>query len=134
MKTLFENWRGYMNETKDSKNVSKAVIIKEDGALLLLRSVGQRFSGKWDLPGGHIHVGEDAKDGLIREVMEETGLKLEEPIIKLYDEDNITFFKAHMPDKDVSLSHEHSEHKFVTKDSIPDNMSGKFKRAIKKAL
>tara|TARA_R100000234_G_scaffold111496_1_gene84499 strand:- start:57 stop:461 length:405 start_codon:yes stop_codon:yes gene_type:complete len=134
MKTLFENWRGYMNETKDSKNVSKAVIIKEDGALLLLRSVGQRFSGKWDLPGGHIHVGEDAKDGLIREVMEETGLKLEEPITKLYDEDNITFFKAHMPDKDVSLSHEHSEHKFVTKDSIPDNMSGKFKRAIKKAL
>ena len=134
MKTLFENWRGYMNETKDSKYVSKAVIIKEDGALLLLRSVGQRFSGKWDLPGGHIHVGEDAKDGLIREVMEETGLKLEEPITKLYDEDNITFFKAHMPDKDVSLSHEHSEHKFVTKDSIPDNMSGKFKRAIKKAL
>mgnify|MGYP002000740274 FL=1 len=134
MKTLFENWRGYMNETKDSKNVSKAVIIKEDGALLLLRSVGQRFSGKWDLPGGHIHVGEDAKDGLIREVMEETGLKLEEPIIKLYDEDNITFYKARMPDKDVSLSHEHSEHKFVTKDSIPDNMSGKFKRAIKKAL
>ena len=134
MKTLFENWRGYMNETKDSKNVSKAVIIKEDGALLLLRSVGQRFSGKWDLPGGHIHVGEDAKDGLIREVMEETGLKLEEPITKLYDEDNITFYKARMPDKDVSLSHEHSEHKFVTKDSIPDNMSGKFKRAIKKAL
>ena len=134
MKTLFENWRGYMNETKDSKNVSKAVIIKEDGALLLLRSVGQRFSGKWDLPGGHIHVGEDAKDGLIREVMEETGLKLEEPIAKLYDEGNITFYKAHMPDKEVSLSHEHSEHKFVTKDNIPDNISGKFKRAIKKAL
>ena len=134
MKTLFENWRGYMNETKDSKNVSKAIIIKEDGALLLLRSVGQRFSGKWDLPGGHIHIGESAKDGLIREVMEETGLKLEEPITKLYDDGSITFYKARMPDKDVSLSHEHSEHKFVTKDNIPDNMSGKFKRAIKKAL
>ena len=123
-----------MNEAKDSENVSKAVIIKEDGALLLLRSTGQKFPGRWDLPGGHIHMGENPKDGLIREVKEETGITLSEPIEKLYEEDNIIFYKAHMPDKEVSLSHEHSEHKFVTKDNIPDNMSGKFKRAIKKAL
>jgi mutator protein MutT len=123
-----------MNETKDSKNVSKAVIIKEDGALLLLRSAGEKFPNKWDLPGGHIHIGEDPKDGLIREVREETGVTLSEPIEKLYEEDNITFYKAQMPDKKVSLSHEHDAHKFVTKDNIPDNISGKFKRAIKKAL
>ena len=46
-----------MNEAKDSDKVSKAVITKEDGALLLLRSAGQKFPGKWDLPGGHIHIG-----------------------------------------------------------------------------
>ena len=76
MKSLFENWRGYMSEAKDSKNVSKAVIIKDDGALLLLRSVGQKCPGKGDLPGGHIHIGEDPKDGLGREVKEETGITL----------------------------------------------------------
>ena len=134
MKVLFENWRGYMNETKDSKNVSKAVIIKEDGALLLLRSAEEKFPHKWDLPGGHIHVDEDPKDGLIREVEEETGVTLVEPIEKLYTEDNITFYKARMPDGVITLSHEHEEHKFVTRENIPDNMSGKFKRAIKKAL
>ena len=123
-----------MNEAKDSDKVSKAVITKEDGALLLLRSAGQKFSGKWDLPGGHIHVGEDPKDGLIREVKEETGITLSEPIEKLYEEDNITFYRAQMPDQKITLSHEHDEHKFVTKDSVPDNISGKFKRAIKKAL
>ena len=123
-----------MNEAKDSDKVSKAVIIKEDGALLLLRSTGQKFPGKWDLPGGNIHVGEDPKDGLIREVKEETGITLSEPIEKLYEEDNITFYRAQMPDQKITLSHEHDEHKFVTKDSVPDNMSGKFKRAIKKAL
>ena len=123
-----------MNETKDSKNVSKAVIIKEDGALLLLRSSTEKFPGKWDLPGGHVHEGEDPKDGLIREVKEETGITLEEPIEKLYEEDHITFYKTSMPDEKITLSHEHDKHKFVTIESIPDNMSGKFKRAIKKAL
>ena len=123
-----------MNEAKDSKNVSKAVIIKENGALLLLRSAGEKFPNKWDLPGGHIHIGEDPKDGLIREVKEETGVTLTEPIEKLYEEDNITFYKAQMPNEKIILSHEHDEHKFVTKNSVPDNISGKFKRAIKKAL
>ena len=123
-----------MREAKDSDNVSKAVIIKEDGALLLLRSATEKFPGKWDLPGGHIHEGEDPKDGLIREVKEETGITLEEPIEKLYEEDNITFYKASMPDVTISLSHEHDQHKFVTAENIPDNMSSKFKRAIKKAL
>jgi len=123
-----------MSEAKDSDSVSKAVIIKEDGALLLLRSKGQKFPGKWDLPGGHIHVGEDPKDGLIREVHEETGITLTEPIEKLYEEDNMTFYRAQMSDGQITLSHEHDEHKFVTRENIPDNMSGKFKRAIKKAL
>ena len=123
-----------MSETKDSEKVSKAVIIKEDGALLLLRSTGQKFPGKWDLPGGHIHMGEDPKDGLIREVNEETGITLTEPIEKLYEEDNMIFYRTQMPDGQITLSHEHDEHKFVTRENIPDNMSGKFKRAIKKAL
>ena len=134
MKTLFENWRGYMTEAKDSENVSKAVIIKEDGALLLLRSTSQKFPGKWDLPGGHIHVGEDPKDGLVREVKEEAGIILTEPIEKLYQDSNITFYRAQMPDGEITLSHEHEEYKFVTSENIPDNISGKFKRAIKKAL
>jgi mutator protein MutT len=134
MKRLLESWRTYMSEAKDSKNVSKAVIIKEDGALLLLRSAGEKYPNKWDLPGGHIHVGEDPKDGLIREVREETGITLSEPIEKLYEEDNITFYKAQMPDQKVTLSHEHDDHKFVTSETMPENISGKFVRAIKKAL
>ena len=58
MKNLFENWRRYMSEAKDSDSVSKAVIIKEDGALLLLRSAEEKFPHKWDLPGGHLKEGE----------------------------------------------------------------------------
>jgi len=131
---MWNKWRTFMNEAKDSDKVSKAVIVKQDGALLLLRSAGQKFPHKWDLPGGHIHVGEDPKDGLIREVREETGITLSEPIERLYEEGNITFYRAQMPDEKVTLSHEHDDHKFVTKENIPENISGKFARAIKKAL
>jgi hypothetical protein len=61
-------------------------------------------------------------------------ITLSEPIEKLYEEDNITFYKAQMPDQKVTLSHEHDDHKFVTSETMPENISGKFVRAIKKAL
>ena len=134
MKTLLENWRGYMNEAKDSTSVAKVIIVDKNKALVLLRSSGEKHPNKWDLPGGHIHEGEDIKDGLLREVYEETQLKLQEPIEELYSEGNITYFKANMPNQDIKLSHEHTEYKFVNVKTLPDDISDNFIKAIKKAL
>lgn len=59
----------------------KAVIIKEDKALVLCRSRVEMQSSymnsrqKWDLPGGGLHFYERAEDGLHREIREETGLE-----------------------------------------------------------
>ncbi len=131
MKTLLENWRGYMTEAKDSEKVSKAVIIKEDGALLLLRSKGEKFPGKWDLPGGHIHVGEDPKDGLVREVKEDTGVPLQKPIEKLYVEDNMTYSRAHMPTQAIQLSPHNAEQELQTKDTTHENNDANINKANK---
>jgi 8-oxo-dGTP pyrophosphatase MutT (NUDIX family) len=50
------------------------VLIIAEGKVLLVK--GWYGSGKWTLPGGGLHKGEDSKNGAIREVFEETGLTL----------------------------------------------------------
>lgn len=61
----------------DTKKISKVVIFNESGkVLLLLRKEDQPFPNKWDLPGGHLLVGETWEQGAIREAKEETNLDL----------------------------------------------------------
>jgi len=56
----------------------KVVIFDDAGRCLVLKR--SRHSkgnpGKWDLPGGKVDSGEDFDRALIREVMEETGLRI----------------------------------------------------------
>jgi len=52
-------------------------LILRDGRVLLGRRRNDPGAGLWDLPGGFLHEGEDALDGLRREVREETGLEIE---------------------------------------------------------
>ncbi len=54
----------------------QAVLVR-DGRVLLGRRRSDPGAGRWDLPGGFLHEGEDALDGLRREVREETALELE---------------------------------------------------------
>jgi 8-oxo-dGTP diphosphatase len=53
------------------------VLIERDGRVLLGRRRDDPGAGLWDIPGGFLHEGEDALEGLRREVREETGLELE---------------------------------------------------------
>ncbi|MCX6671592.1 MAG: NUDIX hydrolase [Euryarchaeota archaeon] len=51
-------------------------ILIEDGSILLIQRKHPPFQAKWALPGGFVEYGEKTEDALIREMFEETGLKI----------------------------------------------------------
>lgn len=58
--------------------VAKALILDQNGDFLLLQrsDTHPRLGGFYDLPGGTIEDNEQWRDGVIREIREETGLEL----------------------------------------------------------
>ncbi len=57
----------------NSKPCAGALIIQDKRVLLVRRAV-EPFKGCWDIPGGFLDPGEHPRDGMLREVKEETGL------------------------------------------------------------
>ena len=54
-----------------------AVIIDQDGQILLTKRSIPPFQGEWVMPGGKIDLGEPIVEALKREVWEEVGLEVE---------------------------------------------------------
>lgn len=57
-----------------------ALILNEQNELLVCRRAKDPAKGTLDLPGGFIDIAETAEEGVAREVLEETGLKVDEAI------------------------------------------------------
>jgi ADP-ribose pyrophosphatase YjhB (NUDIX family) len=53
-----------------------AVIIRGNRALLVRRAT-EPLLGEWSVPGGVLELGEKLRDGVAREALEETGLRVE---------------------------------------------------------
>lgn len=56
------------------------VFVKEEGSafIVLIERGHEPFKGKWALPGGFIEMDETLEQACIRELMEETGLKVKQ--------------------------------------------------------
>jgi len=54
--------------------VAAAVLVEQDGRVLLVRRVNEPFRGLWTLPAGFVNGGEDPAEAATRECLEETGL------------------------------------------------------------
>jgi 8-oxo-dGTP pyrophosphatase MutT (NUDIX family) len=123
------------NATKVSMTtdiVAKAVVSLDGRALLLTRSATdtQRPAG-FDLPGGGIEAGESMKEGVIREVLEETGLTVMPPDANLlwaksvidHDKNIIRLLYVCKPTTDtVRLSFEHDAFTWVALKDIADEL------------
>ncbi len=56
--------------------VGVAGVVVFEGKVLLIRRGQEPMRGSWSLPGGALETGETMLEGVVREVMEETGLQV----------------------------------------------------------
>jgi len=57
--------------------VGVSAVVVHEGKVLLVRRGHEPLKGQWSLPGGLLELGESLTGGVVREVMEETGLIVE---------------------------------------------------------
>src|SRR5512140_2857135 len=61
------------------------VVVYGDQALVVRRAT-EPLKGQWSIPGGMLELGEKLRDGLAREVLEETGLEVEvDEVLDVFD-------------------------------------------------
>ncbi len=61
-------------EYPDSPIVGVGGVIVENGRVVLVRRANAPRKGEWSIPGGMLELGETLRDGVAREIQEETGL------------------------------------------------------------
>jgi 8-oxo-dGTP diphosphatase len=110
-------------------DATHAVIVKayiwRDGKVLLMKRCEDDdiYPGHWDTPGGHLHIGESAVDGLKREVHEETSLRVKRarPVSTWAHETAIGIsFITIDPGGDVQLSNEHVAFHWFSPEELND--------------
>ena len=104
----------------------KALIMDGDRILIVRRSPESfKYPDCWDLPGGRLQIGENPAHGLKREVMEETGLRIEvgKPLFTFHEVvNNIPLFfvvyQCEMVSGEIRLSANRTEFKWATRYEI----------------
>jgi 8-oxo-dGTP diphosphatase len=132
----YDRWRKFLREKKDIDKIVKAVMIQDGKVLLLKRSdYVDKYAREWDLPGGHLQEDESAEQGLQREVEEETGLELHDPKI-VHVKGRFTYYIVTDYTGDITLSTEHTEHRYVSESEIAElgDVPEKYTKAIDEAF
>ena len=119
--------------SNDVSSVAKVVLIDEKNRVLFLKRSkdSDKYPNQWDLPGGHLKKNESLLDGLKREVLEETDLKIENPIF-VVKMGKTHFFKAKYNSMAIKLSKEHTAYTFLNKKSLKP--TDKYQKVVLKVL
>jgi 8-oxo-dGTP diphosphatase len=70
----------------DRPIVGVGAVILRDRQVLLVRRDSEPRRGEWSLPGGMLELGETLRQGVEREVLEETGLRVRvKQVVEVFD-------------------------------------------------
>jgi 8-oxo-dGTP diphosphatase len=61
-------------EYPEAPIIGVGAVVIDGGRVLLVRRGHEPLKGEWSLPGGALELGETLQQGVVREVLEETGL------------------------------------------------------------
>lgn len=107
----------------------RVLLTDENGKILIIkRSTDSKTNpGKWELPGGKVDQGESFDQALIREVFEETNLKISLDHVVGVCEQNLPLIRAvhiimsgKIVEGELNLSHEHEGYAWVFFEELPD--------------
>lgn len=118
-----------INQLRKPFVLSVRMLIRDENGrcLLLKRSMNNKSNvGKWEFPGGKIDPGEKFEDAMLREVAEETRLKVrlervggsaesEMPAVRVA----YLIFEGTKEAGEVCLSSEHDDYAWVTPQELP---------------
>jgi ADP-ribose pyrophosphatase YjhB (NUDIX family) len=63
-----------------------AIVVSGAGEVLLVKRRQEPLAGQWSLPGGMLELGETLEAGVVRELVEETGLTVAVgPVVEVFD-------------------------------------------------
>lgn len=66
--------------------IGVGAVVVDGGRALLVRRATEPLLGEWSIPGGMLELGEKLRDGILREVLEETGLTVEPgEVLEVFD-------------------------------------------------
>lgn len=63
-------------EYPEAPIIGVGAVVIDGGRVLLVRRGQEPLKGEWSLPGGALELGETLREGVVREVLEETGLNV----------------------------------------------------------
>jgi mutator protein MutT len=70
----------------DRPYVGVGAVIVHEGRVVLVKRRFEPLAGKWSIPGGAVEVGETLEACVAREMLEETGLRVDVgPVIEVFD-------------------------------------------------